>query len=186
MPLTVRERGATVATLRWIHVRLMETLASWVPTTPEMEVKLLFGAHVWDIAQHADALGKRTYELRMPLQHSIEPCEPYQRLVTDLVQIQDTAERLAYFYDGVLIALARRYRHYLDRTDELLDAPTVRILRHIMAEQSRMRSENQALLDQLPTLLLSRRESVECFLAHEVAIDSFVVQRPEPTNAGAL
>ena len=67
MLLNVTERGAHVATFRWIEVRLMETLAHWVPTTPEMEAKLLFGAHIWDAAQHADILGKRTQELRLPL-----------------------------------------------------------------------------------------------------------------------
>src|SRR5437667_11735863 len=101
--LSVRERGETVATLRWIHVRLMETSASWVPTTPEMEVKLLFGAHVWDLAQHADALGKRTFELRLPLQHSLEPAAPYKQLLASVSQVTDTAERVASFYDGVLI-----------------------------------------------------------------------------------
>ena len=59
MNLTVQQRGDNVATFRWIEVRLMETLAAWVPTTPEMEVKLVFGAHIWDTAQHADMLGKR-------------------------------------------------------------------------------------------------------------------------------
>lgn len=68
MILTVKERGQFVATMRHIHVWLMETLAAWVPTSPEMEVKILLGEHIWDVAQHADALGKRTSELRMPLQ----------------------------------------------------------------------------------------------------------------------
>jgi hypothetical protein len=163
----------------------METLASWVPTTPEMEVKLLFGAHVWDMAQHADALGKRTHELRMPLQHSLEPCEPYRQLFANLALMQDTAERLACFYDGVLVALAARYRTYLERTDALLDAPTVRILHHITAEQARMRHEYQVLLDQLPALLLSQREPVEQFLSCEAALDDFVDHRPERTSVGA-
>src|SRR5262249_28366665 len=35
--LTVKERGHFVATVRWVHVWLMETLAAWVPTAPEME-----------------------------------------------------------------------------------------------------------------------------------------------------
>ena len=182
--MSVRERGETVATLRWIHVRLMETIASWVPTTPEMEVKLLFGAHVWDVAQHADALGKRTYELRMPLQHSLEPSEPYLRLLADLAQVKDTAERLAFFYDGVLVALAERYRYYLDRTDLLLDAPTVRVLDHIGREQNRMIAEYKALLGQLPALVLSGRGPVESLLAREAAVERFVVHRAEQVAAG--
>jgi hypothetical protein len=181
---SVRERGETIATLRWIHVRLMETIASWVPTTPEMEVKLLLGAHIWDVAQHADALGKRTFELRMPLQHSIEPSEPYRQFLAGLAHVQDTAERLGCFYDGILVALAARYRHYLDRTDSLLDAPTVRILEHIGREQGRMIAESQELRRELPALALTRREPVDTLLAREAGIDSYVVHRAEPAVAG--
>ena len=48
---------AVFATARM--VALMEIAAAWTPTTPEMEVKVLLGRHIWDFAQHADALGKR-------------------------------------------------------------------------------------------------------------------------------
>jgi hypothetical protein len=184
MLLSVRERGETVATLRWIHVRLMETIASWVPTTPEMEVKLLFGAHVWDIAQHADALGKRTFELRMQLQHSLQPVEPYQQVLGTVADLSDTAQRLAYFYGGVLPALAARYRHYLSRTDSLLDAPTVRILEHIGREQSRMIDEGHALVAQLPALVLADARSIEGFRRREAAVENFVVHK-EHVTAGA-
>ncbi|KPK05001.1 MAG: hypothetical protein AMS20_07585, partial [Gemmatimonas sp. SG8_28] len=60
MTMSVRERADWIATFRFISVNLMETLARWVPNTPEMEVKLLFGRHLWEFAQHADAFGKRT------------------------------------------------------------------------------------------------------------------------------
>jgi hypothetical protein len=177
--LSVRERGETVATLRWIHVRLMETIASWVPTTPEMEVKLLFGAHIWDVAQHADALGKRTYELRMPLQHSLQPTESYQQWLGQLAQIKDTGERLASFYEVVLPALAARYADYLGRTDLLLDAPSVRILEHIGREQGRMIDEFRQLLAQQPSLVLHERATAERLRAGEAAIGAFVVHRAE-------
>ena len=183
--LSVRERGETVATLRWIHVRLMETIASWIPTTPEMEVKLLFGTHVWDLAQAADALGKRTFELRMPLQHSLEPVEGYRELLAGFANVQETPERLGLFYDGVLAGLSARYKSYLDRTDTLLDAPTVRILNHIASEQARMIVESKDLLRQIPALVLSRREAVESFLKREAAITTFVDHQPERVAQGA-
>ena len=91
MYLNVKQRGDHVATFRWIEVRLMETLAAWVPTTPEMEVKLLFGEHIWDAAQHADALGKRTFELRLPLQHSLGPAGGYVDLLADVARVTDSA-----------------------------------------------------------------------------------------------
>ena len=104
--LTVKERGRFVATMRQIHVWLMETLAAWVPTTPEMEVKLLFGEHIWDAAQHADSLGKRTYELRLPLQHSERPTEAYGQFLADVAALGPTPQRLAAVYDVILPALA--------------------------------------------------------------------------------
>jgi len=183
--LSVRERGETVATLRWIHVRLMETIASWVPTTPEMEVKLLLGAHVWDIAQHADALGKRTFELRMPLQHSLEPAPSYKELLASVAEVKDTSERIASFYDGVLVSLAARYRSYLEKTDNLLDAPTVRILEHIASEQARMIREAHDLLAQLPQLALRKRDPLDRLLTNERQIATFVVHKPEHAAAGA-
>ena len=73
MTLTVRERADTIGTLRFISVFAMETLARWVPTTPDLEAKIIFGRHIWEFAQHADALGKRTHELRAALHYSPEP-----------------------------------------------------------------------------------------------------------------
>ena len=88
--LTVKERGHFVATLRYVHVTLMETLAAWVPTTPEVEAKLLLGEHIWDVAQHADSLGKRTFELRLPLQHSVRAAEPYVEFLAEIRAIEPT------------------------------------------------------------------------------------------------
>jgi len=184
MRLSVRDRGESVATLRWIHVRLMETLAAWVPTTPEMEVKLLFGAHIWDVAQHADALGKRTFELRMPLQHSLEPNDPYKQLLAELAQVTDTSQRIAGFYDGVLVALANRYRSYLSVTDSLLDAPTVRIFEHVASEQARMIREAHELVAQLPALAANDGAAKQ-FVERESALETFVAPRAEPATVGA-
>src|SRR5205823_14228129 len=109
MIISVAERGRFVATMRGVHVALMETLARWVPTTPEMEVKLLFGEHIWDVAQHADALGKRTFELRLPLQHSLRPAQAYAELLADLAATGPSPQRLAVVYDVMLPALAARH-----------------------------------------------------------------------------
>jgi hypothetical protein len=141
--LNVKERGAAVATFRSIDVRVMEMLAAWVPTTPEMEVKLLFGAHIWDVAQHADAFGKRTAELRLAEQYSLEPCGDYVALLEDIAAVRETEHRVAAFYDVVLPALERRGREYMDSVDPLLDAPTVRILERHFSDFARMTAESR-------------------------------------------
>jgi len=168
MGLSVQDRGRTVATFRHIHVEMMETLAQWTPSAPEMEVKLMLGEHIWDVAQNADALGKRTRELRLPLQHSIKPADPYAGLLADIRKEADTARRLGSFYDVLLPGLESRFRAYLDQTDELLDGPTVRILQQIQDVQSRMMKQSRKLRAELPELgkvdgewlkALTRRES---------------------------
>jgi hypothetical protein len=147
--LDVQRRGRFVATFRFLSVRLMETAAAWTPTTPEMEVKVLLGRHIWDFAQQADALGKRTFELRLPLQHSLAPSEGVQAVLAALGALADTAERLAGLYDHVLPDLERRYREYRAAVDPILDAPTVVIVERHLAELARQRSEADALRREL-------------------------------------
>jgi hypothetical protein len=149
MSLTVKERGELTATFRFIEVKLMETLAQWVPTTPEMELKLLFGAHIWDAAQHADALGKRTYELRLPLQFSMRPSDEYFSVLEEVAGAKNSADRITGFYDVMLPALQTRFRAYLSQTDSLMDAPSVRILERILQDNSRMIQESKDLREKI-------------------------------------
>ncbi len=94
MSLSVQERAEYVATFRFIQVFLMETLARWVPPTPEMEVKVLFGRHIWDLAQQADALGRRGYELRAPLQFSLRPAESYVEVLEEFARTNTTPQKI--------------------------------------------------------------------------------------------
>jgi hypothetical protein len=186
MGLTVKERGAAVATFRAINVTLMETLAAWVPTTPEMEVKLLFGAHIWDVAQHADALGKRTFELRLALQHSQRPIEAYAEFLADLATTRETERRIAAFYDVMLPAMGARYQDYLARADHLIDAPTVRILDRVLADHVRMSRESHDLCRDLPHLKLDDASWVQMLAVRERDIGTPVAGvRPSIAAAAA-
>ena len=179
--LTVKQRGQFVATMRWVHVTLMETLAAWVPTTPEMEVKLLLGEHIWDIAQHADSLGKRTFELRMPLQHSLRPVDAYARLLAEIAGMAPTTQRLAAVYEVLLPGLEARYHRYLDTTDTLSDAPTVRILERHLVDMQRMVGAARDLCREFPALRLNDQDWVEAMREREAGIDPVVA----PSGAAA-
>jgi hypothetical protein len=149
MGLSVAERGRLLSTFRFVQVRLMEVAAAWTPTTPEMEVKVLLGRHLWDLAQHADALGRRTFELRLPAQHSRRPAEDYVRLLQDVAALEPTAERLAALYDALLPGLDERYGRYLAESDPLLDAPSRVIVERIRGDLARLRAEAQAVRAEL-------------------------------------
>ena len=173
MSMTVDERVQWIGTFRFIEVRLMEIAAAWTPTTPEMEAKVVLGRHIWDFAQHADALGKRTFELRRPEQFSQRPTEGYVDLLDDVARVQPTVERLATLYDAVLPGLEARYRRYLNETDSLLDGPSVVIIERILADLPRQRAEVEALRRELGLATVPS----ESFRGREAAFATIVAPR---------
>jgi hypothetical protein len=171
MPMTVAERAQTIATFRYIEVRLMETAAAWVPTTPEMEVKVLLGRHIWDFAQHADALGRRTFELRLPEQFSQKPSDGYLQVLTEMEASEETPRRLAALYDVILPGVARRYTRYVEQTDTLLDEPSVVTIERILQDLSRQRREADEVRGRLGLAILDQ----EGLRRQDGSLDTIVV-----------
>ena len=144
MTMTVRERADTVGTLRFASVFAMETLAGWVPTTPDLEAKILFGRHIWEFAQHADAMGKRTHELRAALHYTPEPLPPYREALEVLRATEGATERIVSFYDVFLPDLEQRVRAFMEATDPFLDEPSIRVMQRAVADYARLAEESRA------------------------------------------
>ena len=150
--MKVKERADAIGTFRYTSVFIMETLAGWVPTTPEMEVKVLFGRHLWTFAQRADVLGKRARELRAPLQYSREPRQEYLEGLRAVAALQATGDRLEGCYDIVLPSLAACYSRYLARTDRLIDEPSVVLCEGALLDIEKLRAEKAQLLAEIAGL----------------------------------
>jgi hypothetical protein len=136
---SVSERGRSIATFRYICIWMMETTARWTPITPEMEAKVMMGRHIWEYAQMADALGKRTFELRLPEQHSIPPVAAYDAFLKEIVKTATTADRTAVFYDGIVPGIIARFQAYIEATDEILDEPSIAVLQRAIVDLERHR-----------------------------------------------
>lgn len=149
MRMTVNDRARAIATFRFIEVKLMELTAGWTPSTPEMEAKVMFGRHIWDFAQHADALGKRTFELRQPEHYTLAADPAYQALLTSVGAADDTAQRIAGLYEVIVPGLMRRYENYIAATDPILDEPTIVIMERIILDLKRQIAGAQTLLKEL-------------------------------------
>ncbi len=174
MTSIVRSRAERLATFRSISVQLMEVLARWVPTTPEMEPKVLFGRHIWDFAQHADMLGRRTFELRAPLHFTLAPAAEYQSLLAELSSAASTADRIALLYQGLLPGLANRYGHYRHTADAILDEPSVRIVERISADIVRMLAQSSELLGELPQFRCANSDQAREFGRREAMVAELV------------
>src|SRR6266436_2632543 len=85
---SVDASAGRISHYRWLEERLMRLLGGWIALTPEVDVKLLFGRHVWDCAQHADLWGRRLPELRAAAQQS----EPANAGVVAAWSLIETAE----------------------------------------------------------------------------------------------
>jgi len=168
--MSVKIRAEYIGTFRWIEVYLMETIAGWIASTPEMEAKVVLGRHVWQSAQNADALGKRAFELRKPLHYSVAPSTEYQAFLERIRSIEAASDRLAGFYKGVLPGLVKKYQAYLAWTNPLMDEPSVIIIKNNLAGINRMVDEFNTFaaspdLGSFQNSLPSETDTYEAFLA---------------------
>ena len=185
MGISVRERADIIGTYRHVAVTLMETLARWVPTTPELEVKTLFGRHIWDFAQHADALGRRAPDLRAALHFDLPPTDAYRRVLEQLAATGETNRRVVGFYDALIPDLESRYRDYLSRTDPLLDEPTVRILERILHDYTRLKSDRDAVQAERPDLALRDADWLQQLREAAARVSEMTAFRPAPQTVDA-
>jgi hypothetical protein len=182
MTLSVRERADTIGTLRYISVFAMETLARWVPTTPDLEAKVVFGRHIWDFAQHADGLGRRTHELRAALHYTVPPVAAYHDALESLRALTATGDRVATFYEALLPDLVKRYRAFLDATDRFLDEPSVRVVERNLADLSRMQGEVAALRADRPDIAAGGKAAA-ALSQRFAAVEGYVQFRAPVANA---
>jgi len=159
--LSIRQKAEVIGTYRFVSVFIMETLARWVPTTPEFEAKALLGRHIWDFAQHADHFGHRTTELRAGLHHTREPDTEYLEILKSVSSCEKTNDRLDAIYEIVLPHLGNEYEKYLATTDVLLDEPSVHIMQRILFDFERMTGQRDELLKDRPDLAPSDSDIVE-------------------------
>ena len=128
-----------VSHYRWLEERLLRILGGWIALTPELPVKLLFGRHVWDCAQHADLWGRRLPELRAPAR-GVPPSEGFAHLVELVDGLQarhESIARVVAVYRVLKPHLVAAYEYHLAETNPIYEPPTRRILIRCLEEERR-------------------------------------------------
>jgi hypothetical protein len=137
---------------RFVEERMMRVLGGWIALTPELPAKLLFGRHVWDCAQHADAWGRRLPELRAPAQESEPASDDVVRFMALLESPEapgQTVERVVGVYTVLKPHLATVYARHLERTNPVYEPPTRRILAACLDHERRHAAAGRIVLDRL-------------------------------------
>jgi hypothetical protein len=180
---------ARIRKYRWVEERLMRILGGWIALTPELPVKLLFGRHVWDCAQHADLWGRRLPELRATAHQAEPPSEGFAHLVDLIDGLQERHEsiaRVVAVYRVLKPHLIAAYAAHLSETNPVYEPPTRRIIVRCLDEERRHVAAGAVVLDRLAGPARSRAEEWERRLLDELArVDGLVAVATRPASAVA-
>ena len=145
---------------RYAVERAMRALGGWIALTPELSAKLLMGRHVWDLAQQADAFGRRLPELRAHTQAS-EPAS--ERVVAFMDAVEEpaapgqTVERLVGVYRVLKPHLLSSYHDHLVRANPVYEPPTRRLLQRCIDDERRHIAAGETVLGHLCAPALAER-----------------------------
>lgn len=118
---------------------LLRAQAGWLMGTPEFEVKVEYGRHIYYHSEAAMALRTRLTELRVPEEATDIFTDPeIEEFFTELINAQSPAHFLGEVYAVVVPHLINAYTVHAQTTDQVADAPTIRIIKHILADYTEM------------------------------------------------
>lgn len=151
----VEATALRVRNYRYAEEWMMMILGGWIATIPELPVKTGLGKIVWDLAQGADALGKRLPELRcgrVSVDSSRAANEGFAALIREVAEPDDpdlTIEKLTGVFDVLIPHLLEVYERNMEETDAIADAPTIELLDDIVRRHRRHLDWGREVLDRL-------------------------------------
>ena len=157
---------------RYAEVEIMRALLQWIATQPQVHHKVEFGPMAYHCAQHADMLGKRLPELRVtegaegpyPLMTSpkMEPPNDEFRTFMEAIQDQeDSVLRIMGIFGVLKPHLATHYLYHMHATDQVVDTPTVRILKSMLIDEEEHIQWGRAQIEELADTPKKRRHANE-------------------------
>ena len=132
---SVTENARRLMRYFYFERRLSQGLGSWALAIPDFEVKLETGRHIF---WHADA-ARKLRERLSEQERKFETVDKFRdaeidAFVDEMLSAADSPELLVGIHQVVGRALATAYRHHIDDTCPVTDAPTIRILRQILLD----------------------------------------------------
>lgn len=136
---TVAENARRMTRFFYFERRLAQALGAWTLRIPEFEVKLEVGRHLFYHADAARGLRERLREQEMGATAIDEFRDAeIDAFIEEMLLATDPAEFLVGVHAVAGEALAAAYRHHIDDTDTVADAPTIRLLRRVLLDYEPM------------------------------------------------
>jgi len=136
---SVQENARRLLRFFYFERRLAQALGSWTLAIPEFEVKVETGRHIFYHADAANTLRTRLNEQEQSLKTVDAFRDPsIDRFIDEMLSAADAPELLAGAHQVAGRALCLAYRHHIDLTDSVTDAPTIRAMRRILLDYEPM------------------------------------------------
>ncbi len=133
--LSVEESVRRLVRFHWVERRAFEILVGRIPSTPEWEVKGALALHQWLAVGRADALRGRIAEMRSPPPRmDVAPDHALEAALAEAATADGTLDLLHGIHGVLLPRLASAYGRYLAEANPLVDHPTRRLVRGLLAE----------------------------------------------------
>jgi len=148
--IPVDENTQWLRRYNYIKVRLVEIFSAHITGTPEWEIKTGFSLHLWLDAEHSAMLRRRVGEMREPPLHLDQvPDERLRVWLDEVLRARNSIELVTGIYRIVKPELSQALRDHLERTNPLIDHPTVRTLGLILREEAEMQAWGEKVLQAL-------------------------------------
>jgi hypothetical protein len=143
----------------YFHVlrELVHLHAGWLALEPDFERKYALGDHLHDDARSLSKIKRRLYELRHPSDYPGAPGERLRALLDELAAQDSPGDYRDFAYGVVKPTLAAALRIHLRELDPVVDEPSLRLLRQILARQERHAPNGEPAIPDIGALELELR-----------------------------
>lgn len=183
----VEDSARRIGNYRWVEMRLFEALGGWVRTVPELDVKMVLGRHCYHHAWHAELWTKRLPELREMNadKMTLAPNPEFEAFMAAISEPEDrslTIEKLVGVFRVLLPRKIAAYTFHMNATSTITDAPTIRSLKHALADEFEDWREGEMLIQSL----CDSDEKVERAAARQRELELLVARSGGISGPGSI
>lgn len=132
---SVEHNSKVLRRYRYIHEQLFRLSAGQLPARSHWHLKAALGKHLFEDAEAAGSLRRRVLELRTsPNLLQKEPNVTLTLLFEELIHAENDLELLVGVYRVIKPALLNAYTQHMTDTQQLVDYPTVRLLKALSSD----------------------------------------------------
>jgi hypothetical protein len=132
---SVEKNAKVIQRYRYIHESLITIAAGQLPAREDWDLKVALGKHLYEDAEATDQLRKRLGQLRTSTSFiNRDPDPALSLLMEELIHAKNDLELTIGIYDVIKPALIQTYKKHIAETQQIVDQPTIRVLRSILLD----------------------------------------------------